>query len=153
MKFKKNISIFFIFCVILFIIDRIAKFWALSLSQELIVNQFLSLHLTFNRGISWGFFYSEESMVFFLMSSLIVLLTIAVCCYAISRYKKGYSIFGEMLVLTGSISNIFDRIYYHGVIDFILLSYKSYSWPVFNVADCMIVCGVVIMLVQVLREK
>jgi signal peptidase II len=68
--------------------------------------------------------------------------------YAYHQYLCGNSIIGEVCVVTGSLSNLIDRVVYHGVIDFIILSYNDFSWPVFNIADTIIVLGVGIMIFQ-----
>jgi len=112
------------------------------------VNQFLSYELVFNRGISWGLFNAQSVLLFLLVSLIIASVTLCVGCHAYYLYRRGFSIFGHVLVFVGSFSNIIDRIYYGGVIDFILLSCRHYSWPVFNVADMAIVIGIIIMMMQ-----
>jgi len=87
------------------------------------------------------------------VSIFISLITLFILVYSYKRYKKGHSIVGETLVLAGSISNILDRIMYGGVIDFIVVSFGSYSWPVFNIADIAIVIGAFIICVYVWRDK
>lgn len=52
----------------------------------------------------------------------------------------------EILVFAGAISNLVDRVLYGAVLDFIELYVGRWSWPVFNVADSLIVCGVIGML-------
>ncbi len=73
--------------------------------------------------------------------------------YTYLRWRKGFWIGGECFVLAGSLSNIVDRIIYHGVLDFILLSFNTWSWPVFNIADMAIVFGVGIMIIQGYKER
>lgn len=136
--------------VILFCIDRATKYIALEYcAQETVsINQFLSYELVFNRGISWGLFDTHNALLFLLVSLSIALVTLCVGYHAYHLYRHNFSITGHVLILVGSLSNIIDRIYYGGVIDFILLSYKHYSWPVFNVADMAIVMGVIIIMLQ-----
>jgi len=132
---------------IIIVFDRITKWYALNhwyVRQQ--INQFLSFELTFNRGISWGFFHSASNCLFVTVSLLIAAVTVGVAVLAIQRLKAGECIFGETLVVAGSISNIIDRILYSGVVDFIALSYGDWMWPLFNVADMAIVVGVAIMI-------
>jgi len=70
------------------------------------------------------------------------------CWFAYYNYKQGNNIAAEVCIIAGSISNLIDRVIYGGVIDFIILSYGSLSWPVFNVADAMIVLGVILLLLK-----
>jgi len=128
-------------------IDQLSKWYALDhwqLREQ--INQFLSFELTFNRGISWGFFHSASSCLFTTVSLIIAAVTIGVAALAVQRLKAGDCILGETLIVAGSISNIIDRVLYGGVVDFISLSYGDWMWPLFNIADVAIVCGVVIMI-------
>jgi signal peptidase II len=137
-KYKYLFLSFFIF-----IIDRVTKLVALTyLQTPRVINEYLSFELTFNRGISWGMFHDATGVVFGIISAIIALITIFLCWHAYCLYKKGSSILGHMCIIAGSVANLIDRAVYGGVIDFILFSYKNYSWPVFNIADVAIVCGV-----------
>jgi len=57
------------------------------------------------------------------------------------------------LILGGAIGNLFDRISYGYVIDFIDVYYQTWHWPVFNIADCAISVGVVMMLIDTFRTR
>lgn len=135
---------------LIFFTDRATKFFALTnrFSRHK-VNSFLSFNLMFNRGISWGMFDSQSSLIFLLISSFILLITLVMAAYAYTRFRSGHNIIGEVMVIAGSLSNILDRILYSGVIDFIVVSFGKWSWPVFNVADAFIVIGVCIISVGV----
>lgn len=128
----------------IFIIDRITKLCALSWYGESVrtINSFLSFELVFNRGISWGMLHSTNDTIFGIISIMIALFTAAFCVYAYRNYVKGYSVIAEVCIITGSLCNLIDRVVYHGVIDFIVVSYGNLSWPVFNIADVAIVFGV-----------
>jgi len=128
-------------------IDRLTKYWALLYCmQPYSIYSFISCELIINRGVSWGMFHTAHTFLFGMLTFCIALVTMMVWCHAISFNKKGLPIIGHVCVIAGSISNTIDRIWYGGVIDFIVLSYGSYSWPVFNVADIAIVCGVCLIL-------
>lgn len=111
-----------------------------------VINQYVSFELAFNRGISWGIFHSAPEIVFFIISLLIAGITALVFVHAFYNYKHHKPIVGHVCIITGSIANLMDRMIYPGVIDFIILSYKSYSWPVFNIADIAIVCGIFLLI-------
>lgn len=51
------------------------------------------------------------------------------------------------LILAGTLGNLYDRIVFQGVRDF-LYYYYLVNWPVFNIADCCLVCGAFLLLVQ-----
>lgn len=134
----------YLFCSIaILIFDRLTKFLALTyLKNPYTINQYFSFELTFNRGISWGIFHNAADIFFIIISLFIATITFLLAVHAYYLYNKKKYIFGHVCIIVGSISNLIDRIIYSGVIDFILLSYKNYSWPIFNIADVAIVAGI-----------
>ncbi len=135
-------------------IDQFTKWLVLTyIKNKVTILPFLSLQLVFNRGISWGLFHSNQAMQFGLVTTAIISIVLLLAWITINRWKQGKLIFGETLVLAGAVSNLLDRFFFHGVIDFILLSYKGWSWPYFNIADMSIVIGVFIMLYVYTRDK
>ena len=57
--------------------------------------------------------------------------------------SKDKSAYFFLIILGGSLGNLFDRIYYSAVPDFIDISYKGYHWFIFNVADIFISIGII----------
>jgi len=138
-------SIFFL-AAACFLVDRITKAWALATYQEPCnINSFLSFHLTYNRGVSFGLLSSENPSLSLLIFCIIACATLCLALYTWKQYKAHKQITGELLVLVGSFSNMLDRCLYGSVIDFIILTYNQWSFPVFNIADICIVVGVGIM--------
>jgi signal peptidase II len=133
--------------------DRITKSYALHWIAEQVITPFLLFQLTYNRGISWGMLHHSSAASYLLMGIVVATVTLALIIYAYRRLKQGQSIVGEALVIGGSLSNLFDRFYYGGVIDFIVLHKGSYVWPVFNVADICIVLGIFLMFVKLLKRQ
>lgn len=144
---------YLIFTVIVILLDRITKCWALGITQELMVNQFLSFGLTFNRGINWGLFNSSNAMQFWIINSLIATVIIAMAIYTWYCAKLSISILPNVLILAGAVSNYYDRLMHGGVIDFIVLSAGEWSWPAFNIADAAIVTGVILLLFQHIKNR
>ena len=141
--------IYFLLATFIFIVDRVTKIAALMwlADSRYVVNSCVSFELTFNRGISWGIFHSAPEIIFFIISLLIAGITAVVFVDAYYSYKYRKPIVGHVCIIAGSVANLIDRMVYGGVIDFIILSYKQYSWPVFNIADIAIVCGVFLLIV------
>lgn len=144
-------SIIFLLVIVL---DRITKCYALITCVDPIrFNRFFSCDLVFNRGISWGMFHSHNDLVFWTLTFSIFVLMVIVSLYAFRRWIENYYVFGEVLVLAGSSSNMLDRFFYGGVIDFLVFSLGSWSWPAFNLADFFIVIGISIMLIGNYRNS
>ena len=57
------------------------------------------------------------------------------------------------LILAGTLGNLYDRVVFHGVRDFLHWHYKEFEWPVFNLADCCLVCGAFLLLAQALWSR
>ncbi len=137
-----------------FITDRLTKYWILNyLTGSYTVTSFLSLDFVMNRGVAWGFFHSEAEGPFLLLSVMIVGVVMLISSFAYRRLHEENLIIGEVLVIAGALSNIVDRIVYRGVIDFIVFSWKGFTFPAFNVADMCIVVGVGIMFVSIYRKS
>lgn len=134
-----------LFCVTI-IVDRITKAWAFTLIAPLYVNEYVSYECVINRGISWSMLYSDNTIVFSFVSLLIAVVVIFFALYTYQRYQDRKDIMGASLVLAGAISNLIDRVWYGGVIDFICVQYGSWIWPIFNIADIAICCGMFCML-------
>ena len=136
-----------------FVADQITKFCALVWCQECVtIFPGFSCEVMFNRGISWGMLHSASSLLFAMVNVLIVGIFCAVLWSAYRSYKSNEPLYGYVLVLSGALSNLLDRIMYHGVVDFIVVYYGNWFWPSFNLADAAIVIGTVILIIRGLRS-
>lgn len=130
-------------------LDRVTKMWATQYACQSplsIVGEYISCMVTYNRGVSWSLL-SYKSMIGFSAVTLLIMGVIGLLVmHMVTEYRKNNMLFGEILVLGGALSNLYDRLVYGGVLDFIRLQYGSWVFPVFNVADIAIVGGVLIML-------
>ena len=140
-----------IFLVICFAIDRFSKIYILNILNnyghvDLYVNQYLNIYLIWNTGIGFGLFSSENNITYNVITLIIILINFIILYYAFveTRIK---SIF-LMIILGGSLGNLFDRIYYKAVPDFIDLNYAGYHWFIFNVADIFITLGIICLILS-----
>ena len=146
--FKKNVLYFF-FTITIFFIDRLSKYWAIkNLNNEdqfqIILSPYLSLDLIWNEGIAFGLLSFGERNLYNILTGLIILVTIIVIYFAIKA--KGIEKYSFMMICGGSIGNIFDRLFYQAVPDFIDIHYENFHWFIFNVADIFITLGVFILI-------
>lgn len=138
--------VYIIVFITIFIIDILTKYWALgACNQEVVITPFLSCELIINRGFSWSLFHSSSTLVFFIVSAVILCAIGALGVHTLYQWRAGKNILGEVMVLSGALANMLDRVMYGGVIDFIVVHYQAYTWPVFNVADMAVVVGVACM--------
>lgn len=159
---KKYSSLFWYVALsmLVFIADRATKSYALINNfSGYKINDFLEFDLVLNRGISWGMFGSGSQIIFVCISSFIFFVTMGMAFYGYIRFKNGHNIFAEVMIVSASLSNIFDRIFYSGVIDFIQVSCScikslgKISFPIFNLADVFIFFGVIAIMISIWRAR
>ncbi len=145
---KKNILSFLIVAII-FILDRASKYVILEKSKllgnlNINVNSFLNFNLVWNDGIAFGLLSFDQNIYYNLITIIIILITILIIWFA---YKsKGFEKISFLMITGGSLGNIFDRLYYSSVIDFIDFNYNNFHWFIFNVADIFITLGILILI-------
>ena len=157
LKFEKNNSIIvFIFVTLTFLIDRVSKILIIKKTNEIgrdqiFSSKFINFELIWNKGIAFGLFSLSDGLSYKLITILIIFIVI-ILIYFILR-SRGYEKFGLILILGGALGNLFDRIFYNAVPDFIDLHVNSYHWFIFNVADIFISIGVFIMIMTEFINK
>lgn len=132
-----NLGIFF-----LFLIDRLSKWLArhfLGQGESFVYLKFFRLELYLNKGIAFSVPFSAPLLFFINGLILLSLFTFLVGAY---RKKNLFAIGGLTLIVVGALSNLLDRISHEAVVDFINLRVL----PIFNLADIMIITGVVILI-------
>ena len=147
--FENNLKKFFfsfIIVLIIFAFDRFSKFYILNLAEaekyvDIYFNLFLNFHLIWNTGIGFGLFSSSSNIYYHLITFIIVSINIIILVMILKL--NNYKIFFLSMILGGSLGNLFDRIYYNAVPDFIDLHYNNFHWFIFNVADIFITLGVI----------
>jgi len=153
----KKIIIYFLILVTIFFLDRASKLYILNIFEkesavDIYVNNFLNIILVWNSGIGFGLLSFDSSVIYNFVTILIVLINIVILYLALqSNNLKGYLF---VIILGGSLGNLFDRIYYSAVPDFIDLNYNNFHWFVFNVADIFITVGIMcLILVELFFNK
>ena len=141
----------FIFLVICFALDRLSKIYILNILNndgqvDFYVNQFLNIYLVWNTGIGFGLFSSEDQIFYNIFTTIIVIINLAILYFALIESK--IKSFFLMIILGGSLGNLFDRVYYRAVPDFIDLNYAGYQWFIFNVADIFITIGIICLILS-----
>ena len=145
---KKNIFDFFI-VLIIFSLDRISKIIIIDLnkSNELknySLTSFLNLDLVWNQGIAFGLFSFNQNIYYNVLTLIIIIVTLIVLILMVK--SSGFQKYGFLMVFGGSLGNIFDRLYYSSVPDFIDIHINNFHWFIFNVADIFITVGVLLLI-------
>ena len=153
---KKNFWNFF-FILSIFALDRASKIVITYYSEvygysNFLITNFLSFNLIWNDGIAFGFLSFNEKIYYNSLTGVICLVTLVVL-WMIFKTKQIERL-AFMMVFGGSLGNIFDRLYYSSVPDFIDIHFGDFHWFIFNVADIFITLGVLILIYcELIKEK
>ena len=141
----KKFSISLLILVTVFIIDRLTKLYILNLAEvknlmDIYVTSYLNLYLIWNKGIAFGLFSMNESIVY---NFITIIIAIIILIIFIMMWKNdNIQRFFLALVAGGSLGNFYNRMVYTAVPDFIDIHFQGFHWFVFNVADIFITIGV-----------
>jgi len=132
-----------------FILDRLSKEYIINffLNQKFesyYVNEFLNFVLVWNGGIAFGLFQTENILYHFLSFLIISLITFLF--FWLFQSDSKFEKMSVSLIIGGALGNLYDRIIFRVVPDFIDLHYLDFHWFVFNVADVIITIGIVLLL-------
>ena len=154
---NKKIIIYFLITLLIFTLDRISKIYIINIAEtygevDIYLNQFINIILVWNTGIGFGLLSFEKEFIYNLITLIIVLINFVILYLGVkSSNFKGLIFF---VILGGSLGNLFDRLYYSAVPDFIDLNYNDFHWFIFNVADVFITLGVVCLIfVEIIFNK
>ena len=145
----KNFYINTIIVFLIFILDRFSKIYVVNLdkvnySPELYKSKFLNINLIWNEGIAFGLLSFDQSNFYNLLSLLIAIIVLFIFFMIIKNNNiKKYPL---LMIFAGAIGNLYDRIAYKAVPDFIDFHIEEFHWFIFNVADIFISLGVFCMI-------
>ena len=146
---NKNSIIDLFTVIIIFSLDRISKFYVISqseknLSYDLFKSKFLNINLVWNEGIAFGLLSFDQGHLYNLLTILIIVLIIIIFFMIIKN--RGFKKYSLLMVLGGALGNLYDRIYFKAVPDFIDFHIGNFHWFIFNVSDIFITLGVLFLI-------
>jgi len=135
--------------IIIFSLDRISKFYVISqseknLSYDLFKSKFLNINLVWNEGIAFGLLSFDQGHLYNLLTILMIFLIIII--FFMILKSKGLKKYSLLMVLGGALGNLYDRIYFKAVPDFIDFHIGNFHWFIFNVSDIFISLGVLLLI-------
>ena len=145
-SFLINLSLIFI----IFLFDRISKIYVIYLDNklfgsEIFSSNFLNIYLIWNEGIAFGLFSFNEKIFYNILT--IIILIIILIIFIMTIKSDGFKKYSLLMILGGALGNVFDRLYYKAVPDFIDFHIGNFHWFIFNVADIFITIGVIFMII------
>ena len=147
----KKTLINFLIVLTIFLIDRFSKIYILKIAElenavDIYITQYLNLYLIWNKGIAFGLFSFEKLIIYQLIS--LVIFTICIVLIFMITKSEGLKKYALISILGGAIGNLFDRMYYTAVPDFIDLHFNGFHWFIFNLADIFITIGVMCLILD-----
>ena len=147
---NKNFLINFSIVFFIFFIDRFSKIYVInldkkSLGSEIFSSKFLNITLIWNEGVAFGFLSFEQESLYKVLT-LIILIIILIIFFMIIQ-TNGFKKYALLMILGGALGNIYDRIFYKAVPDFIDFHIEDFHWFIFNLADIFITLGVIFMII------
>jgi signal peptidase II len=141
----KKISIYLFLVIVIFLLDRISKIYILNLGEinnlvDIYLTPFLNIYLIWNNGVAFGLLPIEKTLLYNAVTLLITFINILILIMIVNY--NDYRSFFLIMILGGSLGNLFDRVYFKAVPDFIDIHHGDFHWFVFNVADIFITIGV-----------
>ena len=152
---KSGLNNFF-FIIFIFLLDRVTKIIVINSEKNegvsnYSLSSFLNIELIWNEGIAFGLLSFNEKYYYNSLTAIIILITLIVLFFMIK--SSGYQKYGFLMVFGGSLGNIFDRLYYSSVPDFIDIHINNFHWFIFNVADIFITLGVFLLIYSEFFKK
>ena len=153
---KKGSTIDIFIVLIIFFLDRISKILVISYSKksfstDLFSSKFLNISLIWNEGIAFGLFSFEESRLYDFLTIFIFIVVIVI--FFMILKNDGMKKFSLLMIFGGAIGNIYDRIFFKAVPDFIDIHIGNFHWFIFNVSDIFISLGVLFLIYLELMDN
>ena len=147
----KKILTDLIIVLAIFSVDRFSKVYILKMAElegivDVYITQYLNFYLIWNKGIAFGLFSFNQSIVYDVITFIIATITLVIFIMIIKN--EGFKKYSLLLVFSGSLGNLFDRIYYSAVPDFIDFHINDFHWFIFNCADIFITIGVICLILD-----
>ena len=143
----------------IFALDRCTK-WLIETRVSVqdthtVIPGFFDIVHSTNRGVAFSLFHDSTSPWRTTALIAVALVALVVVCGLILRSSGSdrLNLYGLALILGGAMGNVFDRIVWGGVTDFLDFYVGTLHWPAFNVADSAVVIGSGLLLLDLLKPK
>ncbi len=143
---NKNFITNFLLIFLIFFLDRFSKIYVISqneknLSSDLFTSKYLNISLIWNEGIAFGLLSFDRNLFYDLLTILILVITIII--FFMILKNSGFKKYSLLMIFGGALGNLYDRIFFRAVPDFIDFHIGNFHWFIFNVADIFISVGVI----------
>lgn len=143
--------------LIIFVLDQITKHAivdGMSLYESIQILPFFNLTYVHNYGAAFSFLYDAGGWQRYFLSAVALVVSAVIIWWLKDASKEQILLpVAFSFILGGALGNVFDRLVYGYVIDFLDFYYGSYHWPAFNVADSAIFIGAALLIIDIFKNK
>ncbi len=143
--------------LIIFVLDQITKHAivdGMSLYESIQILPFFNLTYVHNYGAAFSFLYDAGGWQRYFLSAVALIVSAVIIWWLKDASKEQILLpVAFSFILGGALGNVFDRLVYGYVIDFLDFYYGSYHWPAFNVADSAIFIGAALLIIDIFKNK
>lgn len=144
-SFIVNFLIFF--CI--FLLDRFTKKIVIILDgknfgEQIYTSSYLNIQLIWNQGIAFGLFSNIEKFLYNILSIIIIIIIFVIIIMILKN--NGIKRMSLIFILGGAAGNLYDRVLFSAVPDFLDFHIRDFHWFIFNIADIFISVGVILLI-------
>lgn len=158
LNFFKQTGLRFVWIsLIIFVLDQITKHAivdGMSLYESIQILPFFNLTYVHNYGAAFSFLYDAGGWQRYFLSAVALIVSAVIIWWLKDASEEQILLpVAFSFILGGALGNVFDRLVYGYVIDFLDFYYGSYHWPAFNVADSAIFIGAALLIIDIFKNK
>ena len=143
--------------VLIILADQASKFWitqTLTHGERRALTPFFDLTLTYNRGAAFSFLSDASGWQRWFFIGIGCAAAVFIVVLLARHGSQRLFAFSLSMILGGALGNVIDRIIHGQVVDFLLLYWRGWFWPAFNLADSAIVGGAILLVLdELLRVR
>ena len=152
---KKHIWIFI--TILVFALDRVTKILVMNylpLEEPINILPMFNLFLTFNTGAAFSFLEQADGWQEWLFKAIAVGVSVSLIIWQFKITTKHLWLKTALaLIIGGTLGNLYDRVIFHKVIDFLDFYFRQWHYPVFNIADSAICVGAIMLIIDIMRKE
>ena len=152
MVINRSVWKWYALAVLVIVLDQLTKVWAstsFDYGQPWVITSFFNFTLLHNEGAAFSFLSDAGGWQKWFFAAIAIVVSIGLIIWlARLEASRRWEAFALALVLGGALGNLYDRLVFGYVIDFIVVHYEQHYWPAFNIADSAICVGAAILILD-----
>ena len=139
--------------IVLDYVTKVAVLQSFAPGESRAVAPFFNLVLVFNKGAAFSFLATAQGWQTLFFAAIAMVASVVISFLIVRHRRNSLFCTGLALILGGALGNLYDRVVYGHVVDFLDFHAAGWHWPAFNVADSAITVGAGILIVESFFQK